>query len=159
MKSKWPEVQEKLPLVERWIQEGITEEQVCRNLGISVNTLNVYKKQYPQLKESLKKAREVIITELENALIKRAIGFNYQETKVSIREIDGKQVKFTEKITKYQPPDVAALFILLKNKDKGNWADNPMKMELDRQMFEFHKKIETAKVFGDDNPDSSDNRK
>jgi hypothetical protein len=150
--SKWHLVEEKLILVERWARDGLTEEQICKNIGVSVSVFNVYKKEHPELLDALKKGRDVAITEIENALFKRALGSNFEETKVSIRDVNGKQVKFTEKTTKYLPPDVAACFILLKNKDKERgWCDNPQKMELDRLMFEFHKKIEEAKVFGDDN--------
>ena len=62
-------------------------------------------------------------------MFKRALGITYEETKVSIRDVDGVQVKFTEKTTKYLPPDVAACSILLKNKDKERgWSDNPQKL-------------------------------
>ncbi|MDR3586867.1 MAG: transposase [Desulfosporosinus sp.] len=150
--SKWPQVQVKLLLVERWARDGLTEEQICKNLGVSRSIFNVYKNEHPDLLDALKKGREVAITEVENALFKRALGFNYEETKVSIRVVGGKEVKFTEKTTKYQAPDVAACSILLKNKDKERgWSDNPQKLELDKLMFEFHKKIEEAKVFGNEN--------
>ncbi len=152
-KSKWPQVEENLILVERWMRDGLTEEQVCTNLGISVATLNKFKKQHIELAKVLKKGRDIAVTEVENALFKRALGFSFDETKVSIRMVDGVETKFTEKTTKYQIPDVAACSILLKNKDKERgWSDNPQKIELERQMFEFHKRIEEAKVFGDDDP-------
>ena len=153
MKSKWPEVKEKLMLIEKWARDGLTEVQICKNLGISVAALNKFKKQHVELVDSLKKGREIAITEVENALFKRALGFTYEETKVSIRMVDGVETKFTEKTTKYQPPDVAACSILLKNKDKERgWSDNPQKIMLEKQMFEFHKKIEEAKTFGDETP-------
>lgn len=149
--SKWALVQEKLPLIEKWCRDGLTEKQICTNIGISVQTLNVFKKQYPELVDSLKKGKEVLITELENALVKKALGFSYEETKVSIRAVDGREVKFTEKTTKYQAPDTAACYILLKNKDKDRgWSDNPQKLELEKQIFEHRKRIEEAQVFGDD---------
>lgn len=151
-KNKWPSVEEKLILVEKWIRDGLTEEQVCKNLGISVFTINAYKKKHPELVKVLKKGREIAITEVENALFKRALGITYEETKVSIRDVDGTQVKFTEKTTKYQPPDVAACSILLKNKDKERgWSDNPQKLELEKQMFAFHKEMERLKLYGDEN--------
>ena len=124
----------------------MTEEQICKNIGIGVKAFNVYKHEHPELKETLKKGKDVAIAEIENALFKRALGSNYEETKVSIRDADGKQVKFTEKSTKYLPPDVAACFILLKNKDKvRGWSVNPQKMELEKLMFEFHKKSRRLK--------------
>ena len=150
-KSKWAQVKDKLQLIEKWTGDGLTEYQVCKNLGISVQTLNEYKKQYPELAESLKKGRQVIITEIENALVKRALGFSYEETKVSIRDVDGHQVKFTEKTTKYQAPDVAACSLLLKNKARDmGWSDNPQKLMLEREMFEHRKRIEEAQIFGDE---------
>jgi hypothetical protein len=146
-KSKWPQVQEKLMLIEKWARDGLTEEQMCLNLGVSVNAFNIYKKQYPELKESLKKGKEIIITEIENALIKRAIGYDVEEVKTSIRMIDGKETKYTEKSRKHIPPDVGACAILLKNKDRGNWSDNPMKLEIERELLELRKKIEEDKMF------------
>lgn len=148
--SKWPQIQDKLELIEEWSKSGLTEHQIAHNLGICRSSLCEYKRQHPELLEAIRKGREAIVAEIENSLIRRALGFSYEETKVSIRVIGGKEVKFTEKTTKYQVPDVAACFILLKNKDRGNWADNPMKMELEKEMFQFQKKIEVAKVFGDE---------
>lgn len=146
-KSKWPLVQEKLMLIEKWARDGLTEEQICKNLGVSVNAFNIYKKRYPELKESLKKGREIIITEIENALIKRALGYDIEEIKTSIRMIDGKETKYTEKTRKHIPPDVGACAILLKNKDRGNWSDNPMKLEIERELLELRKKIEEERMF------------
>ncbi|SPF40769.1 conserved hypothetical protein [Candidatus Desulfosporosinus infrequens] len=151
--SKWPQVQEQLILVERWARDGLTEIQICKNLGISVTALNKFKKQHVELVQALKKGREIAITEVENALFKKALGITYEEIKTSIRMVDGVETKFTEKTRKYLPPDVAACSILLKNKDKERgWSDNPQKLALERQIFEFNKEIERAKLYGDENP-------
>lgn len=146
-KSKWPQVQEKLMLIEKWARDGLTEEQICKNIGVGVNAFNIYKKQHEELRESLKKGKEIIITEIENALIKRALGYDVEEIKTSIRMIDGKETKYTEKSRKHIPPDVGACAILLKNKDRGNWSDNPMKLEIERELLELRKKIEEEKMF------------
>jgi len=147
-KSKWPQVEENLILVEKWMRDGLTEDQVCTNLGISVATLNKFKKQHVELAKALKKGRNIAVTEVENALFKRALGFEYEELKTSIRMVDGVETKFTEKTRKYALPDVAACFILLKNKDKENgWSDNPQKVALEKEMFAFHKEMERSKIF------------
>ncbi|KLU65709.1 hypothetical protein DEAC_c23390 [Desulfosporosinus acididurans] len=150
VKSRWPEVKARLSEIEQWIKDGLTEEQVCTNLGIGVSTFSEYKVRHEELRELLKKSRQVLVTQIENALVKRALGFSYEETKISIRQMDGREVKFTEKTTKYQPPDVAACSLLLKNKarDQG-WSDNPQKLALEREIFEHRKRIEEAQVFGD----------
>lgn len=146
-KSKWPQVQDKLMLIQKWARDGLTEEQISKNLGISTTTINEYKKQYPELADALKKGKEFAITELENALFKRALGYEFEEVKTSIRMIGDVTTKYTEKTKKHFPPDVAACSILLKNKDRGNWSDNPMKIALEREFFELRKKMEEDKQF------------
>lgn len=147
-KSKWPEVKEKLNLVEKWKRDGLTELQIAKNLGISKATLEEYKKIHPDFLAAIKRGKEVFITEVENALAKRALGFEYEETKTYIKkDEDGKSTKYQEITKKYYPPDVAACSLLLKNKDRGNWSDNPMKIELEREMAEFKKEMERMKLF------------
>ena len=145
--SKWPRVKDRLILIEKWARDGLTEEQICKNLGISKNTMNEYKKQHQDFLNALKKGKEIAITEVENALYKRALGYDCEEVKTSIRMIGGKETKYTEKTRKHIPPDVGACAILLKNKDRGNWSDNPMKLDLEREFLELRKKIEEDKLF------------
>lgn len=155
-KTKWPQVKEQLPVIENWARQGLTEIQIAKNLGVGVSTLSEYKIRYPELAEALKKGRATIVAEIENVLVKRALGFNFEEVKTSIRMINGIETKYTEKIKKYALPDVGACCFLLKNKDRGNgWSDNPQKIALEKQMFEHRKRIENAQVFGDDIEDSS----
>lgn len=146
-KSKWLDVKDQLMLVEKWARDGLTEEQIAKNLGISKATMSDYKNRYAEFSTALKKGKAVIITEIENALIKRALGYTYEEVKTYVKAENGKMVKYTEKTQKQVAPDVAACFILLKNKDKGNWSDNPMKLEIEKQMMEFRKQAEEAKLF------------
>jgi transposase len=42
-KSKWDQVQSKIHLVEKWARDGLREDQIAKNLGISVTTDNVAK--------------------------------------------------------------------------------------------------------------------
>ncbi len=58
-KSKWESVQAKLHLIEKWARDGLREDQIAKNLRVSVTTLEVYKKSYPELMKSLKKGKEV----------------------------------------------------------------------------------------------------
>lgn len=151
--SKWPIVKEYLPTIERWVTEGITEKQICKNLDIAVSTFYEYKKKYPELQKALKRKKQIFITEIVNALAKRAKGFEYEETKTYIKKnADGEETVYQEKTKKYYPPDVAACSILLKNKDvdennKAKWSDNPGKLQLDRELHELKKQIEELKLF------------
>lgn len=62
-----------LILIEGWARDGLTDKQIAKNIGISEQTLNVWKKSYPSLSESLKKGKEVVDYEVQNALYKNAI--------------------------------------------------------------------------------------
>ena len=140
-------MKDKLHLVEKWARDGLTEAQIAKNLGIIKNTLNTYKNQHHDFLDSLRRGRQVCIAEIENALVKTALGFEYEEVKTYIKDEGGRIVKYTEKTRKYHPPHVGACSILLKNKDKGNWSDNPMKIDLEREMLDFRKKLEEMKMF------------
>lgn len=139
--SKWEDIKKKLKLVEKWARDGISEKIIAENLGISVTTLEVYKKTHPEFSKSLKKGREILIAELENALVKRALGYEFDEKKIYTKDEDGKKTTYTEITKKHQPPDVGALFGLLKNKDPEHYSDNPQMLELRRQELELKKRM------------------
>lgn len=75
-KSKWDNVKDKLILVEGWARDGLTNEQIAENLGINPDTLYKYKKEHPEFSESLKKGKEIVDYEVENALLKSALNGN-----------------------------------------------------------------------------------
>lgn len=75
-KSKWEQVKDKLILVEGWARDGLTDEQIANNLGISKDTFYQYKKKYPDFSDSLKKGKEYIDFEVENALLRNALDGN-----------------------------------------------------------------------------------
>lgn len=118
--SKWPEVKEKLILVEGWARDGLTDEQIAKNLGISKDTFYQYKKQHPDFSETLKRGKEVVDREVENALFQRAMGYEYEEDTV-ITNPDGSQVIKT--VTKKMAPDVTAQIFWLKNRKPAEWRD------------------------------------
>lgn len=75
-KSKWEDIKDKLTLVEGWARDGLTNEQIAHNLGISTALLYKYQKEHIEFLESLKKGKEVIDFEVENALLKNALEGN-----------------------------------------------------------------------------------
>ncbi len=75
-KSKWKDIKEKLTLIEGWAREGLTDEQIANNLDISTSTFYEYKNKYSEFSESLKKGKEIIDFEVENALLKNALDGN-----------------------------------------------------------------------------------
>lgn len=69
--KKWLE-QENLILLEGWARDGLTDEQIANNMGVSIATLYNYKKDHLEILEAIKKGKEVVDFEVENALLKNA---------------------------------------------------------------------------------------
>ncbi|SDH77014.1 Transposase [Aneurinibacillus thermoaerophilus] len=131
-KGKWQEwvTPEGLTLLEGWARDGLTDEQIAKNIGISTSTLYEWKKKYSEISEALKKGKEVIDLEVENALLKRALGYRYDEVtkeRCAIRdengEIVGYEMVVTKVTTKEVQPDVTAQIFWLKNRQSDKWRD------------------------------------
>ena len=116
--------EEGLIKIEGMARDGLTDEQISHNMGIHPSTLYEWRKKYPDISESLKRGKEVIDRQVENALLKKALGFEYEENKVIIEKDDqGKDRKRQEKIIKYALPDTTAQIFWLKNRKPYEWRD------------------------------------
>lgn len=73
--EKWLK-EENLLLLEGWARDGLTDEQIAKNIGIGERTLYEWKEKYPQILQSLKKGKEVVDYEVENALLSSALEGN-----------------------------------------------------------------------------------
>ena len=112
---KWLEP-DNLMLLEAWARNGLTDEQIAENMGISCSTLYAWKNKYSDISESLKRGKEVVDVLVENALFKRALGYEYKE----VTKEDGVTTKV---VTKHMPPDTTAQIFWLKNRRPDLWRD------------------------------------
>lgn len=113
---------EGLLLVEGWARDGLTDEQIANNMGVRRETIYAWKKEYPNFSNALKKGKEVVDIEVENALLKRALGYEYIEEKVKKEYGD---ITETTTTTKHVSPDVTAQIFWLKNRKPEQWRDKP----------------------------------
>ena len=93
-----------LTLLEGWARDGLTDEQISSNMGIVPSTLYVWKKDHREISEALKKGKEVVDYEVENALLKNAM--------------DG---------------DTTAQIFWLKNRKPDKWRDKPAELIGEKQ--------------------------
>lgn len=114
-------VKPKLNLVESWARDGLVDEQIAHNLGINVSTLYDYKKKYPEFTEALKNGKDDIDVMVENSLLKRALGYTYDEVTLE----GGVE---TKRVVKEVQPDTTAQIFWLKNRRPQAWRD---KQEID----------------------------
>ena len=132
-KPKWEQVEEKLSLVEGWARDGLTNIQIAQNLGIGKTTFYKMVNEHPELAELLKKGKEIVDYEVENALLKRALGYKYEEKtyETKYNEKTGKQEeRLTKKVIKEVVPDTTAQIYWLNNRKPKQWRN---KVELDEQ--------------------------
>lgn len=130
-KSKYEtDVKPRLVEIEAWKRDGLTDEQIFKNLGISRDTFYKYKEKYSDFSEAIKKGKEVADIEVENALFKRAIGYKYKEVIKEVKEIDGKKTTYIKEVIKEMPGDVGAQIFWLKNRKSSKWKD---KQDIDIQ--------------------------
>ena len=106
--------------LEAWARDGLTDEQLVAKIGITATTLYDWKNKYPVISEALKRGKEVVDVEVENALLKRAMGYEYTETRTETAD-DG-TVK-TIVMQKTMPPDTTAQIFWLKNRRPAVWRD------------------------------------
>ena len=116
--EKWLEP-EGLTLLEGWARNGLTDEQIAHNCGITSKTLYEWKNRYGEICEALKKGKEVIDLEVENALLKSALGFTYDEVMTEESD-DGIKKRVT---TKMVLPNVTAQIFWLKNRRPEQWRE------------------------------------
>lgn len=67
---------EGLTLLEGWARDGLTDEQMAQRMDITAKTLYEWKKQYGKICEALKKGKEVVDYQVENALLSAALEGN-----------------------------------------------------------------------------------
>lgn len=105
-----------LMTIESWASDGLTNEDIAHNMGIARQTLNNWCNKYPSIMDALKKGREPVVRRLENSLIKKAQGFEYEEVTTEMWvDDDGQKRQKVSKHKKYSAPDTSALIFLLKN--------------------------------------------
>ena len=105
-------VKPKLDLIAQWARDGAIERDIAKKLGVSESTFSGYKKEHPELMETLTVNKEVADARVESALYKRAIGYEYTETSKEVGP-DGTKTKTT---TKQVAPDVTAQIYWLNNR-------------------------------------------
>lgn len=118
--------------VEGWARDGLTDEQIARNMGVAYSTFRDWIGKFSALSASLKKGKAPVDIEVENALLKRATGYTVKLKKPikvkTTKRITGKGEVTEERIEyadeeQYIPPDTTAQIFWLKNRRPDKWRD------------------------------------
>lgn len=107
---------EGLLLIQGWARDGLTDEQIAKNMGVSYSTFRDWRKKFSALSAALKESKEVVDRQVENTLFKNAVGFMYEEETVTNA---GEVVT----VKKYSKPNITAQIFWLKNRKLKEWRD------------------------------------
>ena len=146
--TKWL-TEDGLLLLQGWARNGLTDEQIAHNCGISASTLREWKNKLPAISAALKEGKEAIDILVENALLKRALGYTYEEKtyeRKQITEEGDTGMVLTKTVTKEVIPDTTAQIFWLKNRKKAEWRDNAERLEMEREKLELAKRLTDAQI-------------
>lgn len=112
--------------IKGWARDGLSEEQIAYNMGISYNTLKRWKKLSEPIASALKEAKDVADRKVENALFKAAVGYTYDEV-TEERKFNPKTQQYEMVVTKIVHktllPQTTAQIFWLKNRKQNEWRD------------------------------------
>lgn len=118
--------------IEGWARDGLTDEQIAKNIGIRRETLYQWCRRYPNISNTLKKGKEIVDRQVENALFERAIGGIHEVKKTfKVKEkyydehgkICEKEVLKVGTDEIYIPGDTTAQIFWLKNRKPEKWRE------------------------------------
>ena len=89
-------------------------------MPLASSTLYDWKKRYSEISEPLKRGKGVVDRQVENALLRRALGYEYEEVK---KKFEGGVITERTVTKKEVIPDVTAQIFWLKNRKPGDWRD------------------------------------
>ena len=131
------DVEPYLSRIKAWARDGATDEIIVKKLGISRSAFYKFKSQFVDFADALKKGKEDVDIQVENALLKRALGYEYNET---TQELSGfGQMRVTKIVTKQVIPDTTAQIFWLKNRRSDKWKNKIDEPE-DDTSFENNRK-------------------
>lgn len=119
-----------LGIVAGWKRNGLTDEQIAKNIGVRRETIYDWAKRFPNFSNAVKTGREQADLQVENALFKRAVGYFYDEVKEEYetkRGSDGSEREHLKKRTvtrKEVVPEVTAQIFWLKNRASNRWRND-----------------------------------
>ncbi len=122
-----------LLLLECWARDGYTMQDIANRIGINRDLFLRWKDRYPEIQKAVSKGKELVDYEVENALLKSALGYKTKEVKVTTLMRYGKVVETTKEVTdKEIAPNVTAIQMWLYNRQKEKWKN----MNAAKNMFE-----------------------
>lgn len=103
---------------------GAKDTEIADFFDVSEQTINAWKKEFPEFLESLKRGKTIADANVGQRLYERALGFEHDSEEIKVVSM-GKEGSSIERvpIRKIYPPDTVAAIFWLKNRQSGKWRD------------------------------------
>jgi hypothetical protein len=107
------------------LRRGLTLENLAEILDCTRETINQWRHTYPDFDDALREGKAEADSAVEDSLYRRAVGFEYEETKVIAMKGKGGDdaVQRVEKVKKVVVPDVKAISLWLTNRRPDLWRE------------------------------------
>lgn len=113
-----------LLLLESWARDGYTMVDISNKIGVDNDVFLRWKDRYPEIRQAVSKGKELVDYQVENALLKSALGYKTKEVKVTTTMRYGKVVETIKEVTdKEVAPNVSAIQMWLYNRQKEKWKN------------------------------------
>ena len=103
---------------------GATDAEIADIFGVCVETLNQWKRIYPEFSASIQRGKVTADADVAKGLYNRAIGAEWVEEEV-VKLKDGRDSEKVEivKVRRKAPPETNAASLWLRNRRKKDWTD------------------------------------
>ena len=103
-----------LLLLESFARDGLTDKQIAKHkVGVSERTFTTWKEKYPAIVSALKKGKAPVDVQVENMLLRSAMGFT-------------KTIREAVKLRQRGGTEIIEYVFWLKNRKPEFWRDKPV---------------------------------
>ena len=118
--------------IEGWARDGLSLAQIAHNVGVADSTFRRWKEENEALSAAIKRGNAPVDLEVENAMVKSALGHKEtvrkaikvktEKQKVGEGKIVEEHIEYVDEEV-YIPPQVVAQIFWLKNRRPDKWKE------------------------------------
>lgn len=108
-----------------YLDSNATDESLASFFGVGLATFRKWKSSYPSFSDAIAHAKRPADATVANALLRRALGYDYEEVvPIKVKEGGNDVIKMVT-VRKHLAGDVTAQSLWLRNRQSAIWKANP----------------------------------